>query len=246
MLEAGYISLSLIMTIIILLGYNAVLSKLKFTKAERNKRLVYVTIATTLWFVYAYILCQTGILADFSLPPRFPILLIFPLFIFTGVFLYRHRNSKILHAVPKSWMTYYQAFRIAIELLFIASLPYGILPYHVTFEGYNYDIIFAMTAPIIAFLAFNKKMISEKIVLAWNYFGLVVIAFIIYLFTTTAYFPSVWGAATPLLSVRVTEFAFMLVPAFLMPSAVFIHVLSIIRLTKSIEDAKNKVEIINT
>ena len=60
------------------------------------------------------------------------------------------------------------------------------------------------------------------------------ILFIIVLFITTTFTPSVWGATTTLMSLRITEFPFMLVPGFLMPAAVFIHILSIIRIRKSI------------
>ncbi len=234
MLELGYILLTITMSIIIVVGYYSVLSKKNIEKSIRQKRLLKVIIPLLLWFTYVFILTKSGILANFDLPPRFPILIILPLFIFIGIFLYRHRNSEILHAIPKSWTIYYQTFRIGIESLFVASIPIGILPYQVTFEGYNYDIIFAITAPFIAFLVFNKKIASEKLALAWNYLGLMVITFIIFLFVTTTYFPSVWGSSTSLMSLRITEFPFMLVPGFLMPSAVFVHIISIIRIRKSI------------
>lgn len=232
MLETGYILLTATMAIIIVIGYRAILTKLNIEKSVIQKRLTYVIIPMLLWFTYVFVLTKSGFLANFDFPPRFPILLIFPLFIFTGVFLYRHRNSEILHAIPKSWAVYYQTFRIGIESLFVASLPFGILPTQVTFQGYNYDIVFAMTAPVVAFLVFNKKILPQKIALAWNYLGLIVISFIIFLFVTTTYFPSVWGSETTLTNVRITEFPFMLVPGFLMPSAVFMHVLSIIQLSK--------------
>jgi len=232
MLEAGYVLLSALMATIIFLAYHAVLKKVDIGQSIRKKRMIYSISALILWFVYVFVMSQSGFLANFELPPRFPLLLIMPLFVFTGTFLYRHRNSEILHAIPKSWAIYYQSFRIGIESLFVASLPFGILPYHVTFEGYNYDIVFAMTAPFVAYLVFNRKKIPQKVALFWNYLGLIVIAWIIFLFTTTAYFPSVWGSETSLANVKFTQFYYMLVPAFLMPSAVFMHVLSIIQLSK--------------
>lgn len=234
MLATGFVLLFVTMLIIILSGYNNVLKLLSIDNVIRKGRVIRVAVILFLWTVYMYILSYTGVLKNFDLPPRFPLLLIIPLFIFTGIFLYRHRKSEVLHAIPKSWPVYYQSFRVLVESLFLMSVAEGILPYQVTFEGYNMDMIFAASAPVVAFLAFNRKVISEKIVLGWNYLGLAVICSIIFLFITTIFIPSVWGSAVSLGDVRLGEFSNMLVPGFLMPTAVFMHILSIIQLQKSI------------
>ena len=230
MLATGFTSLYALMLFIILLGYNAVLKSLNFEAAVRKKRLAYVAIAFLLWTFYIFVLSYTEVIKNLDLPPRFPLFLIIPLFIFTGFFLYTHRNNEILHAIPKSWPVYYQSFRVLVESLFIMAVAENILPYQVTFEGYNMDMIFGASAPIIAFLAFQLKVISEKVVLAWNYLGLAVLVSIIILFITTHYIPSLWGSPVSLGSIRIGEFANMLVPGFLMPSAVFMHILSILQL----------------
>ena len=77
-------------------------------------------------------------------------------------------------------------------------------------------------------------MLSRKAVLVWNYLGLSVLASVIFLFVTSVYFPQFYGLS----EMMPKEFAtapFVLVAGFLMPSAVFIHVLSIIQLSKKIK-----------
>jgi len=167
MLALGYISLALIMAIIILVAFNTVLKNSGIEKADRQKRLLYVIGGFTLWTVHMLIMDWTDALNSFELPPRFPLFLIFPLFAFTGFFLYRNQNNRILHAIPKSWPVYYQSFR-------------------------------------------------------------------------TFFVPSIWGSSTPLANEGVFSFEFMLVPGFLMPSAVFMHILSIIQLRKSIVEERIK------
>ncbi len=235
MIQLGYIALSITMAVIIVLGYNYTLNKIGMDSSLRKSKVWKVGIGLFLWLAYAAILGKSGFLANFDFPPRFPILLILPAFIFTGVLLSRHHDSPVIAAIPKSWLIYYQTFRIAIESLFIASVGIGVLLPEVTFEGYNYDIVFAFTAPLVAFLVFNKKLLSQKIALAWNYLGLAVIASILFLFTTTIYFPSFWGSAETLAKEGFVDFPYVFVPAFLMPSAVFMHIVSIIQLTKSKE-----------
>ena len=232
MIQFGYIFLTIVMTSILLFGYNYGLKKTDKAKKIRKKRVLLLGLGLFFWFVYVYLIARSGFIQDFSLPPRFPILLIFPAFIFTGVVLYRNRNSTLLAAIPKSWAIYYQTFRIVIESLFVGSVALGLLHPEVTLEGYNYDILFGISAPIVGFMVFNRKIWSSKVALYWNYLGLAVISFIIFLFITTIFIPSFWGESQALAPKEIMTFPFVLVPAFLMPSAVFIHILSIIQLTR--------------
>ncbi len=233
MIEAGYVILFLTIVLIVLAGFNSVLKKLEIDKSNRIKKVSMVGGAIALWTIYVFALSVTGFFKTFTLPPRFPIFLIFPLFLFMGVFLYRIRNSEFLKALPKSWAVYFQSFRIFVELLFAISFAAGILHREVTLHGYNYDILIGLTAPIIAYLAFNKQIISEKIVLIWNFVGLGVLTIVVILFFTTTFFPSVWGETTTWVNPEFATFPYTLVAGFLMPIAVFMHVLSIIQLRGS-------------
>ncbi|MEZ4886459.1 MAG: hypothetical protein R3E32_17110 [Chitinophagales bacterium] len=232
MLQFGYITLTIIMVVIILLGYNHTLKSINTPTDVRKKYLGRTWIGLFLWIAYAFAVAKSSIIQTFEFPPRFPLFLILPAFVFIGFFLRRYRNSAVIAAIPKSWLIYYQTFRIGIESLFLTTVAAGMLHSEVTFEGYNYDMVFAATAPFVAYLVFHKRLFSEKFALAWNYLGLAVIASIIFLFTTTIYFPSIWGSTESLAPMDVVTFPFVLVPAFLMPSAVFMHIVSIIQLSR--------------
>ena len=233
MVHLGYILLTGLMTAILLYGYNYGLQKSGTPDKVRRRKVFFLGLGLFLWFLYVFLMAKTGFLQNFELPPRFPIFLIFPAFIFTAVVLYKYRNSKIIAAIPASWAIYYQTFRIVLESLFAGSVALGLLHPEVTFKGYNYDIIFGLTAPVIGYLVFGAKLLTPKIALYWNYFGLAVISLIIFLFITTIFVPSVWGETASLAPIEIVKFPFVLVPAFLMPSAVFVHILSIIQLTRS-------------
>jgi hypothetical protein len=180
--------------------------------------------------VYIFALGQTDILSSFELLPRFVIFLIAPAFLFTGIFIFTNRNNTWLHHIPKSWLVYLQSFRILVETLFVVSVAEGVLHPNVTIEGYNFDMILGFTAPTVAFLAFGKKLISEKMVVAWNYLGLLVLASVIFVFLTTVFFPGLYGSENNLMPMEFTKYPYTLVAGFLMPVAVFIHVLSIMQL----------------
>ncbi|RMA58023.1 hypothetical protein [Ulvibacter antarcticus] len=232
-LQLAYIGLSIIMFLIILrIGFTAINGAFGKTPKAHKKKLLLV-ILLLLWQVYVIGIAATGILQNFDLPPRFFIFLILPAFTFTGIFIYKNRNNSWIHHIPKSWLVYYQSFRIFIESIFVWTVAMGILTPIVTVKGYNYDMIFAFTAPVLAVLVFKMNVLPEKFLIFWNYLGLVVIAVIIFLFLSSVYAPHLYGSDVPLLSTDFIVYPYVLVPAFLMPSAVFIHVLSIVQLTKS-------------
>lgn len=231
MLELGYISLTILMLFLLcFIGIKAINATFDKTTAKR-KRLKLIA-ALLLWQVYIFALASTDILQNFDFPPRFVLFMILPLFLFTGFFVYKNRNNAWIQNIPPHWLIYYQSFRVLVESLFVFTVAKGILSPIVTIEGYNYDMVFAFTAPIIAFLVFQKKIFSKKVAITWNFLGLAVISVIIFLFQTTIYFPEIYGSDTILMPKEFTFYPYVLVAGFLMPSAVFVHVLSIAQLMK--------------
>jgi len=232
-LQIGYQLLNLaVLVLLCLIGFRAI--KGTFGNTPKAKRKKTVLVASLLaWQIYILALGQTELLNNFELPPRFVILLIFPAFLFTAIFIYKNRNNSWLHHIPKSWLIYIQGFRIAVETLFVFSVAEGILHPNVTIEGYNYDMLLGLSAPVVAFLAFGRKIISENMVIVWNYLGLLVLASVIFVFVTTIFVPQFYGSPVNLMPIEFTYYPYTLVAGFLMPVAVFIHVLSIVQLNKA-------------
>ncbi len=233
-LKIAYISLTLFTIIILIIIGIKTIDKTFPDKAVAKKKKGILIFGLVIWQVYIFLVEKAGFINNFDFPPRFAILLIFPLFIFTGVFLFRNRNNKWITNIPEHWLIFYQSFRILIESLFIASVAQGILNKEVTFEGYNYDMVFGWTALIFGFLAY-KKIGSTKLIIAWNYLGLMVLASIIFLFISSIFNPQLFGSEVILLPKEAVTYPYVLVAGFLMPSAVFMHVLSIIQLSKNID-----------
>lgn len=232
-LQLWYHLLNLVVILIVLLvGFKAINSAFSKTSKAKSKKLILV-ICLLLWQLYIFTLGQTDILSSYELPPRFAIFLIGPAFLFTGIFIYKNRNNRWLHHIPMRWLVYLQSFRILVETLFVFSVAEGILHTNVTIEGYNLDIILGFTAPIVAYLAFNKNIISKKMVIAWNYLGLAVLASVIFVFLSSVFLPEIYGSNNSLMSLKFTNYPYTLIAGFLMPVAVFMHVLSIVQLRKS-------------
>ena len=234
LLEISYVALMILMNVLIYFIGKYAIDSTSESPSEAKKLKTRLAASLGGWQVYLFGIASTGILQNYSPPPRFVIFLVLPAFIFTGIFLSRNKDKRWVQAIPRSWAVYYQTFRILIESLFVFSVAAGTLHYHVTIEGYNFDMIFAFTAPIVGFLVFGRKLLPEVVVKAWNYLGLAVIASIIFLFLTTAMLPEMYGSTEPLLPKEFGMYPYVVVPGFLMPSAVFMHVFSLVQLSKKV------------
>ncbi|MGB1296033.1 MAG: hypothetical protein ACPG6V_11185 [Flavobacteriales bacterium] len=154
-LKLSYISLTIIIVaILLIIGYIANFKSYDLEVAKRKNRILLASILG--WQIYIFAIAQTDLLKDFSFPPRFFIFMILPLFIFTGVFLRKQKDSIWIQNISQHGLIYYQSMRIFIETIFIYSVAAKIIHPYVTFEGYNYDILFAATAPIMGYLLQKK------------------------------------------------------------------------------------------
>ncbi|HFC00745.1 MAG TPA: hypothetical protein ENJ53_08070, partial [Phaeodactylibacter sp.] len=196
MLKLSYLGLTVTMLIILFFIGNYAINKSVSEQKIKNKKKGILAIGLLIWQLYIYLLASSGFLADFSFPPRFVLFMILPAFIFIGIFLNRNKKMKWIQTISPIWLTIYQSFRIIIETLFVYSVAAGILHKNVTIQGYNYDMFFAYTAPIIAFIIYKSNQLPKQLLLVWNYLGLLVIAVIIFLFITTIYFPEIYGTDT--------------------------------------------------
>lgn len=231
-LKATYIALTVIMLIAIIYGGIYSINKSTEDTITRNRKKTILVFALLIWQLYIYIIAESGIIASYSFPPRFALLLILPSFIFTGVFISKNRNKKWIQKIPQHWLIYIQSFRIIVEVIFVFSVANGVLHKEASIEGYNYDMILGFSALIIGLLAFKLKVINTKYLIVWNYIGLGVLTTVIFVFMTSIYKPELYGATAPLMPIEGFKYPYVLVAGFLMPLAVFIHVLSIVQLKK--------------
>ncbi len=194
--------------------------------AEYSRLPLTMSIFIGIWLIYLSVLSYTEILADFSMPPKMPMLVVLPLFILITITLFNKATSDFVTVTSVSWLIYIQSFRIIVELIIWGAHKQGVLPLSVTFEGYNYDVLVGLTAIPLAYYARREK-IAPALLLFWNIAGLLILANTVRLFITAAYFPLEIGYDSPMIDMHFTKLPYLLIAGFFMPLAVFIHALSI-------------------
>ena len=228
---SSYFVLSLLIAVLLLLGYRSILKQAYADHLKVNSKFMSGVLLIGTFLFYTFLISQTELIRDLTLPPKFVLLLIVPAFLLIGIIAVSLNKKGMLAFLPIGKATLFHTMRIIIESLFIWSVGLGILHPEVTMEGYNYDLIFGVSAIIVGFLVFSKK-ISKGGLLLWNYLGLAMIAIIIFLFATTIYFPGMYESRDIRINTELFTFPYTLVAGFLMPSAVFMHILSIIKLKR--------------
>ncbi len=198
----------------------------------RRRKNIITAAMTSLWLVYVAVISYSGLLQTTALPPRIPLLLILPLFVFIALFLSRRSNATLIDAIPLNWLIYAQVFRVAVELLLHQLSVEGIIPEDATFKGYNYEIVIAATAPLIAAGCIRSGRLIRLPLILWNIAGLTTLAIVVFLFMTHAYAPGIYTNAGPFSIIDFGSFPYTLLPGFLMPLAVFMHILALVKLRR--------------
>lgn len=229
MLELAYTGLTVLMIMLILLGYHKAL-KAHFTdKKVRKTKILFLIAALAGWFLYLFILSKNEILFDLSMPPRF-LLLLMPFVIFLIVFYMKNKDNQFIQSIPLKWTTLYQTFRVAVEFLLLYTFYKGLIPEQATFEGLNYDVIMGITAPLVAFFMVQEHKKNGVLVYAWNIIGIFMVLFVAFIIATSLYQPQIWGAETPLVKTEFLALPYLLIAGFLAPSAIAMHVVALIQL----------------
>ena len=230
MLGISYISLSTIMLFIIIFGFYRALKSKEIPNDRRNRGTILLALILAGWILYLTLIDYTQVLQNFSLPPRFPLFIFIPFLLITFAFIIRFENHSILKAFPLRWPIYYQTFRIFVELLLLYTFRAEIIPMQATFEGLNYDILMGISAPLVAIFIYQKSGVKKRLATVWNVLGIAMILFVAFIIMTSIYVPGVWGSDVPLVSGKFASMPYLLLPAFLAPSGIFMHVVALMQL----------------
>lgn len=175
------------------------------------------------WFVYVTALSTTGVLDDFSLPPRAGLLIVLPAIVSIVVVTGRPSFQPLLRNIPCYLPIFLQSFRIIVELLIYGAYQNGVFPQRATFEGINFDILVGISALPMGWLVF-KKMIAPRGILIWNVVSLMVLTVTAFSFIYTYYLTDYLTTGGTL---DFVHFPYILLASVLLPTAIFLHVFSI-------------------
>lgn len=153
--------------------------------------------------------------------------------------LYVYKSRKLMQVVqkmPKNWLVNIHFLRIFTEMImwFMYNDVTHRVPRHLTFEGGNFDIIIALTAPFIAQRCFKARTWPKSYATAWNYLGILFITGIYVMIILTSQ-SSLRFFTDDYLSSFTLMMPFIWIPTFTLPLFLLFHLLSIKQIKTPVE-----------
>ena len=134
--------------------------------------------------------------------------------------------TKVIMKMTKQWFVNIHFIRVFIELMLWFMFIDGIVPKQMTLEGFNFDIVFGLSAPFVAYRCFKSKEWPIRLALVWNVLGaLSLIVFIITSLLSTEGPLFLFENDVP--NRLAIQFPFIWLQTFIVPFFLFIHFLSI-------------------
>lgn len=221
--------LLVIMIIIIIFTFyalNYALKKLEYPDTKRKITLLVSALLLVTWLIFTTMISLEGMLQNFSTTPPRVIIILIPAVL--GI-IYISSSSRVnayLSVIPSSWLLYIQSFRILMEVLLWLMILNNLIPVQMSFEGLNYDILAGLSAPIIGYYALAVQKWPRISALLWNFAGFLLVTNITLISILSTPVPFRQFMNEPANTI-VSFFPFVWIPAFIVPFAFLMHVLSI-------------------
>lgn len=200
-------------------------------RAERKAKLV--LFITVLWLVIQAYLSLDGVYSDHldQLPPYLFLFGVGPLVLLMILSFVTKKGRGFIDALPLDKLGWIHTVRIPVELVLYWLFVNAAIPKIMTFEGWNFDILAGITAPLLMYFVFIKKTWNRKIYLIWNIVCLGLVLFIISIAILSAPFP-LQQLAFDQPNYGVLYYPYSWLPGFVAPMVVFAHLIAIRQLTR--------------
>jgi hypothetical protein len=190
-----------------------------------------VTIPYTLWFALAWSAAIDGVFrTDASPLPLLPLAIFLPVIVGAPLLLLSERMGRVLDAMPATWLVALQLYRIFGAVWLAAGLR-GLLPGVWALPAGIGDVLTGLFAVSAAIAVATGTAQGRRAAIIWNIFGLADLAVAITLGAITS--PGPFQLIVPNVpSIGAGVYPNVLTPAFVVPSSVLLHALSLRQLTR--------------
>ena len=209
--------------------FTTLLTALLLYKAGNNSKLLIV--ATLIWLALQAAVSLTGFYTiTKGNPPRFGLLFIPPV-VFIAIVMLTKKGRTFTDRFDLKTLTLLHIVRIPVELILYWLFLHKMVPQIMTFEGRNFDVLSGVTALVIYYFGFVKKLFGRKVLLGWNIICMLLLFNIVITAVLSAPFPfQKFGFDQP--NVALFYFPFVWLPCFVVPAVLFAHLVAIRRLVK--------------
>ena len=208
-------------------GLRRALLEMRVDMRKQNQLVKWVFWGLVAWLFILGLLSIMGFYANFDvLPPRIFLFGVFPPLV-TAIFLcFSKPFAVILKHISPRWLIEIQSFRIVVEIILWLGFIGSFVPFQMTFQGFNMDIIAGVTACFAGIVFFGKSRVLKPESIIWNIFGIFLLINILFIATISTPSPFQIFKNEPV-NTFIAAFPFIWIPGFLVPFALAMHLFSL-------------------
>jgi hypothetical protein len=216
---------------LIALGLWLSLERSGLTPGQRRTTWLAVMVPYTLWGAVAWSAAINGVFrAGASALPLLPLAIFLPVIIGAPLVLVSKRVGQVLDAMPASWLIALQVYRV-FGSVFLAGALRGLVPGVFGWPAGIGDVLTGLFAVTAAIAVATGTAEGRRAAIIWNVFGLADFAVAIALGLITS--PGPLQLIVPSVpSIGAGVYPNVLTPAFVVPSSILLHALSLRQLRR--------------
>jgi hypothetical protein len=218
---------------LILLGLRKALVTPPWTARDRDRLVHAFAIALIGWFLAATVSARLG--AYHATPGTMPTIqyaLLTPIIIGAWLIWRSPTVGLIIDAIPQQWLVGFQIFRI-LGGIFLVLYALGKMPGVFAWPAGIGDLLVGALAPVVAIAYARAPRVNSDLVLWWNILGLSDL--IVAVATGVGSSPSaIQVTAFDQPNELISMFPLVLVPAFLVPLWILLHIASLAKLRRGV------------
>lgn len=216
---------------LIALGLWLGLERTSLAPGQRRATWLAIMIPDTLWFAVAWSAAINGVFhPDITSLPALPMAIFLPVIIGAPLLLLSKRIGRMLDAMPANWLVMLQLYRVFGSWAIAAWLS-GTLPGAFAVPAGIGDMLTGLFALPAATAVTTGTAGGRRAATLWNILGLADFAVAITMGMITS--PGPWQLIVPdVQSIGAGDYPGVLTPAFVVPSSILLHALSLRQLRR--------------
>jgi hypothetical protein len=216
----------------VILGVSAALRRAEWRPSERRVTVRAAAAVLVGWFAVAVVLASFGVYRGSA--ARLPTIqfgIVIPILIGCLALWRSTALSRLIDATPRHWIIGVQAYRVE-GVIFLILYATGLLPGVFALPAGAGDVATGLLGLGIAINAAHRRQLRPRSVLLWNLFGIADL--IVALTTGFLTSPSpLQRFAFDRPNQLISMFPLVLIPTFLVPLAIVLHIISLIQLGRA-------------
>jgi hypothetical protein len=222
LLTGSFIGMACALAVLLVIGVH--LAGRRLGEPPRTTRwwTTMTAIAAGGWLGVTWAAAETGHLSRLDLrPPPFMALPV-AIALLGALMAFTRFGTRLVDGLPISALIAFHAFRFPLELLMHRAYSEGVMPYQMSYSGWNFDILTGLTALPVAW-ALHRGLAGRRLAVVWNVTGSLLLLNIVTIAVVSTPIVGLFGP--DLLNTWVMFPPFVWLPAVMVLMALVGHVL---------------------